>query len=159
MDALAVDGADECDPNLDLIKGFGRALVREKIVASAAKTFIILLGNKPPDEVKDVPVLGTRGKLPVEIVPFALPLARIRLSELGCDPILWMKDGQPGVTDNGNHILDCGIKPIADAVAFQARLKAIPGVVDTGLFLGMANVVLSGDENFNLVSEKTRNSP
>ncbi len=153
---LAVDGADECAPNLDLIKGFGRALVREKIVAAAAKTFIVLFGNKPPDDVKNVPILGTRGKLPVEIVPFAVPLARIRLSELGCDPILWMKDGKPGVTDNGNHILDCGIKPIADAAAFQARLREIPGVVDTGLFLGMANVVLSGDENFNLVSEKTR---
>ena len=153
---VAVDGADECDPNLDLIKGYGRALVREKIVAAAAKTFIILFGNKPPSDVKNVPVLGTKGKLPVEVVPFAVPLAKSRLRELGCDPILWMKEGKPGVTDNGNLILDCGIKPIADAAAFHARIREIPGVVDTGLFLGMANVVLIGDENFNLVSEKTR---
>ena len=153
---IAVDGADECDPNLDLIKGYGRALVREKIVAAAAKTFIILFGNKPPNDVKNVPILGTKGKLPVEVVPFAVPLAKKRLSELGCDPILWMKDGKPALTDNGNYILDCGIKPIADAASFQAKIRAIPGVVDTGLFLGMADVVLVGDENFNLVSEKKR---
>jgi ribose 5-phosphate isomerase A len=153
---VAVDGADECDPNLDLIKGYGRALVREKIVAAAAKRFIVIFGNKPPGDVKNVPALGTKGKLPVEVVPFAEPLARRRLRDLGCDPVLWMKDGKPGVTDNGNHILDCGIRPIADAADFNARIRAIPGVVDTGLFLGMAGVVLSGDENFNLVSEKKR---
>jgi ribose 5-phosphate isomerase A len=153
---VAVDGADECDPNLDLIKGYGRALVREKIVAAAAKTFVVLFGNKPPHDVKNVPVLGSKGKLPVEVVPFAVPLARRRLRDLGCDPVLWTKDGNPGVTDNGNHILDCGIKPIADAAAFHAHIRAIPGIVDTGLFLGMASVVLSGDENFNLVSERKR---
>src|SRR5262245_51146973 len=86
---LAVDGADECDPNLDLIKGYGRALVREKIVAAAAKTFVILFGNEPPHGVKDVPVLGSRGKLPVEVVPFAVPLVQSRLRDLGCDPVLW----------------------------------------------------------------------
>ncbi len=153
---VAVDGADECDPNLDLIKGYGRALVREKVVAAAAKTFIVLFGNKPPSDVKNVPVLGTKGKLPVEVVPFAVPLARQRLRDLGCDPVLWMKDGKVGVTDNGNHILDCGVKPILNAAGFHARIRDVPGVVDTGLFVGMANVVLSGDENFNLVSEKNR---
>ena len=153
---VAVDGADECDPNLDLIKGYGRALVREKVVAAAAKKFIVIFGTKPPNDVKNVPVLGTKGKLPVEVVPFAVPLARSRLRDLGCDPVLWMKDGKPGVTDNGNHILDCGIRPIGDAAAFQAQIREIPGVVDTGLFLGMAHVVLSGDENFNLVREANR---
>ena len=153
---IAVDGADECDPNLDLIKGFGRALVREKIVAASAKTFIILLGNKPPDDVKNVPILGTKGKLPVEVVPFALPLATRKLRDLGCNPILWMKDSKPGVTDNGNYILDCGIKTIPDAAKFEKQILDIAGVVDTGLFLGMADVVLVGDENFILVSEQTR---
>ena len=153
---IAVDGADECDPNLDMIKGYGRALVREKIVAAAAKMFIILYGDNPPGDVKTVPVLGTKGKLPVEVVPLAVPLAQRKLRELGCDPILWLKDGKTGVTDNGNHILDCGIKTIPNAREFHQKIRDIPGVLDTGLFLGMADVVLVGDKDFKLVSEKTR---
>ena len=116
---IAVDGADECDPNLDMIKGYGRALVREKIVAAAAKQFIILYGDNPPSDVKSVPVLGTKGKLPVEVVPLAVPLAQRKLREMGCDPILWMTGGKPAKTDNGNYILDCVIKPIKDAAAFH----------------------------------------
>jgi len=153
---LAVDGADECDPSLDLIKGYGRALVREKIVAAAAKKFVILYGDNPPSDVKTVPVLGTKGKLPVEVVPFAVPLAQRKLRDLGCDPVLWMKDGKAGVTDNGNQILDCGVKPMPNAREFHQRIREIPGVVDTGLFLGMADVVLVGDKDFNLVREANR---
>jgi ribose 5-phosphate isomerase A len=149
--AVTVDGADEVDPNLDLIKGYGRALIREKVVAAASKRLVILVG---PD--KEVPMLGSRGKLPVEVVPFALPVCRERLIALGCEPILWTEDGVPKKTDNGNYILDCKVGPILDAADFEARAEAIPGVVGTGLFLDMANVVLIGDENFNLVAEKTR---
>ncbi|HEY7313413.1 MAG TPA: ribose-5-phosphate isomerase RpiA [Gemmataceae bacterium] len=151
---LTVDGADEVDPHLDLIKGYGRALVREKIVAAASAKLVILVGPG-----KEVPVLGSRGKLPVEVVPFALPLCRQRLAKLGCTPVLYEVDGQPFVTDNGNHILDCAIAPILHPEQFEEHLRAIPGVVGTGLFLGMAHTVLVGDDHFNLVAEKQRTTP
>jgi ribose 5-phosphate isomerase A len=152
--ALDVDGANEVDPNLDLIKGYGRALVREKVVAAASRRLVILVGPG-----KEVPVLGSRGKLPVEVVPFALPLCRERLTKLGCNPVLYEQDGQPFVTDNGNHILDCGLAPILHPDEFEAHLRSIPGVVGTGLFLGMAHTVLVGDHHFNLVAEKQRKGP
>jgi ribose 5-phosphate isomerase A len=152
--ALTVDGADEVDPHLDLIKGYGRALVREKIVAAASRKLVILVGPG-----KEVPVLGSRGKLPVEVVPFALPLCRQRLAELGCNPVLYEEAGQAFVTDNGNYILDCAIAPILHPHQFEEHLRAIPGVVSTGLFLGMADTVLVGDDHFNLVTEKLRKTP
>jgi ribose 5-phosphate isomerase A len=149
---LTVDGADEVDPNLDLIKGYGRALVREKIVAASGRRLIILVG-----EEKLVPRLGTRGKLPVEVTPFALPLCERRLSELGCRPVPYLQAGVLFVTDNGNHILDCQIDPITDAVRLEQDLRAIPGVVGTGLFLGMADTVLVGDRNdFRMIEERQR---
>ena len=148
---VAVDGADEVDPNLDLIKGYGRAMVREKIVAASAKKFVILVG---PNKI--VPVLGSRGKLPVEVLAFALPLCLRRLRDLGLEPIPFEKDGLLFVSDNGNAILDCGVKPIARPAEMEASIRAIPGVVGTGLFLGMAHVVLIGDEQFNLTAERTR---
>ena len=150
---LAVDGADEVDPNLDLIKGYGRALVREKIVAAAAKRFVILVGPG-----KEVPVLGSRGNLPVEVVPFGLPLCRARLRDLGLDPVPCAANGQLLLTDNGNHILDCGTRPIADPASLEARIRAIPGVVGTGLFLGMADTVLVGDDHFRLLAERRRSA-
>jgi ribose 5-phosphate isomerase A len=150
--AVTIDGADEVDPNLDLIKGYGRALVREKIVAASSKQLIILVGQE-----KLVPRLGSRGKLPVEVVPFGLPLCERRLRDLGCHPVPCRKDGELFVTDNGNHIIDCEIAPIAAAAAFEQQILAIPGVVDTGLFLGTANVVLVGDDrDFRLVEERRR---
>jgi ribose 5-phosphate isomerase A len=151
--AVTVDGADEVDPNLDLIKGYGRALIREKVVAAASKKLVILVGPG-----KEVPILGTHGKLPVEVVPFALPVCRDRLKALNCDPILWSEGGQPKKTDNGNYILDCKVGPLLDAARFEAAAEAVPGVVGTGLFLGMASVVLVGDDKFNLTAEKTRPS-
>ena len=149
--AVAVDGADEVDPRLELIKGYGRALVREKIVAACAKRFVILVGQN-----KIVSVLGARGKLPVEVLPFALPLCLRRLRELGLDPVPFEKDGRLVLSDNGNAILDCGVQPIARPAELEAALRAIPGVVGTGLFLGMADVVLIGDEQFNLKEKRTR---
>lgn len=149
--ALTVDGADEVDPHLNLIKGYGRALVREKIVAAASHRLVILVGPG-----KEVPVLGSRGKLPIEVVPFAVPLCQHQLAKLGCKPILYEEAGKPFVTDNGNHILDCVIAPLLHPQQFEEQVRAIPGVVGTGLFLGMAERVLVGDDHFNLVAERQR---
>jgi ribose 5-phosphate isomerase A len=146
------DGADEVDPNLDLIKGYGRALVREKIVAASSRRLIILVG-----EEKLVPQLGTRGKLPIEVIPFAMSLCERRLSDLGCRPVPCRKDGRLFVTDNGNHILDCEIAPIHDALRLELDVRAIPGVVGTGLFLGMAETVLVGaKDDFRLIDKLHR---
>jgi len=152
--ALTVDGADEVDPSLNLIKGYGRALVREKIVAAASRYLVILIGPG-----KEVPVLGSRGKLPIEVVPFGVPLCQERLAKLGCNPVLYEEKGAPFVTDNGNYILDCAIAPILHPEQFEEHLRAIPGIVGTGLFLGMADRVLVGDEHFNLVAERQRAIP
>ena len=149
---MTVDGADEVDANLDLIKGYGRALVREKIVAASSRRLVILVGER-----KLVPRLGTRGKLPVEVTPFALPLCERRLRELGCRPIPYRQGDDLFVTDNGNHILDCQIDPIPSPLRLETDIRAIPGVVGTGLFLGIADTVLVGDrDNFRLIEEKQR---
>lgn len=149
---VTVDGADEVDPNLDLIKGYGRALLREKIVAASSRSLVILVGVE-----KLVPKLGTRGKLPVEVTPFGLPLCERRLLELGCKPILDVRAGRPFVSDNGNYIVDCEIEPLADARQLDLDIRAIPGVVGTGLFLNMADTVLVGDDDsFRLIEERRR---
>lgn len=134
---VTVDGADEVDPQLNLIKGYGGALVRERIVAAASRRQIILVGAE-----KLVATLGTRGKLPVEMIPFAEPLCRRRLQALGYRPELRREGGRPFVSDNGNLILDCGTGPLADPAVAEHTIRAIPGVVDTGLFLGTAHAVL-----------------
>lgn len=134
---VTLDGADEVDAGLDLIKGYGGALVREKIVAAASRRFIILVGRD-----KVVPVLGSRGKLPIEVVPFAAGFCRRRLTEEGYGPVLRTNGSAPVVTDNANLIFDCAVGPIADATRLDRSLRAIPGVVGTGLFLGMADTVL-----------------
>lgn len=134
---LTVDGADEVDPRLDLIKGYGGALVRERIVAAASRRLVIVVG-----EEKLVPALGTRGRLPVEVIPFACPLAMREMAALGCRPALRMSGGRPFVSDNGNWIIDCGVRPIEAPEAFASDLRRIPGVVDTGLVLGRADLVL-----------------
>jgi ribose 5-phosphate isomerase A len=137
---VAVDGADEVDPRLDLIKGYGGALLREKIVAAAARRFVVLVGAE-----KLVRTLGARGRLPVEVLRFAMPFCRRRLSELGLAPALRGPEGAPFVTDGGNLILDAAVTSIADPAALDATLRAIPGVVGTGLFVGMAHTVLVWD--------------
>ena len=139
---VAFDGSDEVDPNLDLIKGRGGALVREKIVAAASKKFVVLVG-----EDKLVATLGERGALPVEVVPFALGFCRRKLVALGCDPEpRKAADGSLYITDNGNPILDCHIHALDDPAGLERSILALPGVVDTGLFLGMADVVIVGDD-------------
>jgi ribose 5-phosphate isomerase A len=141
--ALTVDGADEVAPNLDLVKGFGGALVRERIVAAASRRQVILVGHD-----KLVTRLATRGRIPVEVVPFACALVVRRVRSLGLDPVVRLADGARFVSDNGNVTIDCGVStPLADARAarvLEAELRAIPGVVDTGLFLGTAERVLVG---------------
>jgi len=134
---VTVDGADEVDTRLDLIKGYGGALVREKVVAAASRRLVILVGRN-----KLVPVLGSRGKLPIEVVPFAAGFCRRRFAEAGYASVLRKNGTAPVVTDNANLILDCAVGPIADPLQLDGRLRSIPGVVGTGLFLGMAHTVL-----------------
>lgn len=137
------DGADEVDPNLDVIKGYGAALVREKIVAASSDRFYILVGAE-----KLVDELGARGKLPVEVVPFGVGLARRELQKLGYESVVRLADdNQPLATDNGNHILDCKVGPLADPAGLDIAIQALPGVVGTGLFVGMADVVVIQDGN------------
>jgi ribose 5-phosphate isomerase A len=137
---VAVDGADEVDPGSDLIKGYGGALLRERVVASVARRFVILVGAE-----KLVPVLGSRGRLPVEVVPFAAATARRRLETLGYPSDVRVADGQPVVTDNGNLLLDCRLGAMKDPRAVEAGVRAIPGVAATGLFLDMRPTVLVWD--------------
>jgi ribose 5-phosphate isomerase A len=137
---VVVDGADEVDPSLDLIKGLGGALVREKIVASACRRLVILVGTE-----KLVSALGEHGVLPVEVVPFGLAWCRRRLGRLGCTATPRQVDGKLFVSDNGNYVLDCKVPVLRDPPALEQALRAMPGIVGTGLFLGMAHTVLVDD--------------
>ena len=136
---LAVDGADEVDPDLNLIKGLGRALLREKIVEIQAKQFVVIV-----DESKIVPRLGTRGPLPVEITPFEAGTNVKWLNSLGCRAELWREaDGSLVVTDNGNYLALCRFEDgIPNAHALALVLAERPGVVEHGLFLEMASKVI-----------------
>jgi ribose 5-phosphate isomerase A len=138
---VTIDGADEVAPTLDLIKGYGGALVREKIVAAASQREIILVGRE-----KLVPVLGARGIVPVEVVPFGAPFCARRITALGWHANVRRVRDAPFVSDGGNYILDCGVGPLTDPQRFETAVRAIPGVIDTGLFLGIADCVLVGDE-------------
>jgi ribose 5-phosphate isomerase A len=134
-----IDGADEFDPGLRLIKGGGGALLREKIVASASKLFVVVA-----DSSKQVAVLG-KFPLPVEVIPFAQALLVKRISALGATVTL-REDayGNPFITDEGHHILDCRFGQIPDPPALARTLSDLPGVVEHGLFINMAGVVLLG---------------
>ena len=134
---LYIDGADEVGPGLALIKGGGGALLREKIVASAADRFIVVV-----DSTKVVPVLG-KFPLPVEVVKMALPLVERRLDDLGLRPKLRRHpDGSLYMTDEDNFILDCACGAIPEPEETAAEIRGIVGVVEHGLFLGMASMVL-----------------
>lgn len=137
---VTVDGADEVDPEGNLIKGYGGALVREKVVATASGRLVILVGPE-----KLVPVLGSRGRLPVEVIPFALGPVSRRLTALGHAPRVREHDGRPFVSDNGNLVLDCDIGPLAAPAELDAALRGIPGVVGTGLFVGFRPTVVIED--------------
>jgi ribose 5-phosphate isomerase A len=135
--AVTVDGADEVDPKLRLIKGGGGALLREKIVASATRQEIIVA-----DASKQVAKLG-KFPLPVEVIKFAEALVAKRIRALGAD-VQQRKgpDGKPFLTDENNHILDCHFGVIEDADRLARQLSDMPGVVEHGLFIGLASVVL-----------------
>ena len=138
---LTIDGADEVHVGtLDLIKGLGGALVREKIVAAASRRMIVIV-----DESKLVARLGGV-RLPVEVVRFGWQATLRHLQRAGAQGVLRERDGAPFVTDNGNYIIDCQLD-IADPAAVEARLNAIPGVVMSGLFIGIATRVIAGTES------------
>ncbi len=140
---LTIDGADEADPDLNLIKGGGGALLREKIVAQESRRVIIVA-----DDSKLVTRLGTGRAVPVEVLPFGW-LSQLRyLQSLDTQVELrHFADGSPFVTDSGNWILDCSIGPIADVAALAARLNARAGIVEHGLFLGLAtDLIVAGKE-------------
>lgn len=135
--AVTVDGADEVDPKLRLIKGGGGALLREKIVASASRQLVIVA-----DGSKQVPILG-RFPLPVEVIRFSRALVAKRIAALGAQVQLRTEaDGKPFLTDENNYILDCHFGEIRDPEALARHLSDMPGVVEHGLFIGMASVVL-----------------
>jgi ribose 5-phosphate isomerase A len=137
---IVIDGADEVDPRLNLIKGRGGALLREKIVALAGKRFVVIV-----DESKRVPKLGEHAPIPVEVVPFGWQTTRRRLEELGFSCELRGSE-TPYVTDGGNLILDCHVPPSVDLAdpAVAGSIKAQTGVVEHGLFLGVADTVIVG---------------
>src|SRR5512136_2142335 len=135
---LTFDGADEVDPALNLIKGGGGALLREKLVAQASRREIIIV-----DESKLSPALGTHWAVPVEVVPFGWRTQYVYLESLGARPTLRLgTDGAPFVTDQGNYILDSAFGPITDPVSLGASLDARTGIVCHGLFLGIADEVI-----------------
>jgi ribose 5-phosphate isomerase A len=131
---LTIDGADEVGPNLVLIKGQGGALLHEKIVARVSRREIII-----GDESKLVEVLGTKFPLAVEVIPFGWGTYLEVLRELGCEPVLRMSGERPYITDEGNYIVDCRFARIDDPVALEREINLIPGVVDNGLFIGLAS--------------------
>jgi ribose 5-phosphate isomerase A len=140
---VTVDGADEIDPELRLIKGLGGALLREKIVAQNSARMVVIA-----DASKTSARLGTKSPLPVEVTPFGFETHEAFLRSLGATPTLRRKDDAAFVTDNGNYIYDCKFQsPIADPVALEAKLKGRAGVVETGLFIGIAAVTLVADED------------
>lgn len=135
---VTIDGADEVDPGMNLIKGLGGALLREKIVAAASVSEIIIV-----DESKTVEKLGTKAPLPVEVLQFGHLKTAYGLKRQGCEPVLRMKDGKPFVTDGGNFIYDCRFpEGINRAFFLQQALDTIPGVVECGLFLNMVAAVI-----------------
>jgi ribose 5-phosphate isomerase A len=138
---LTIDGADEVDKQLDMIKGGGGALTREKIVASAAKQVVIVA-----DETKLVEKLGTTFRVPLEVLPFALATVSAGIKKLGGKPFLRESKGKVGavVTDNGNYIIDVDFGAIDNAEALNQQLELIPGVIETGLFIGLADIIYLG---------------
>lgn len=148
---LTVDGADEVTPDLDLIKGMGGALLREKIVASASRRLVIIV-----DEGKLVEGLGRRSPLPVEVAAFGWQLHLPFLASLGARPTLREEtDGAPYTTDNGNYVIDCDFPDgIDDPEALEEALRVRVGVVETGLFLGMTDRVIVGTPDGTRVLEQ-----
>lgn len=145
---LTIDGADEIDINLNMIKGGGAALLREKIVASASKEEIIIVSHE-----KFVKQLGSF-PLPVEVIPFGWQVIFNQLETLGGSPDLRLKQGQPLLTDQGNYIIDCRFRQIIDAAQLEQRLNMIPGVVENGLFTGLCTRMIMAEGEKIVVKER-----
>jgi ribose 5-phosphate isomerase A len=147
---IAVDGADEVDPKLRLIKGRGAAHLREKCVAAAAKHFVVVV-----DEQKVVKTLSTQ--VPVEVLPFAIMPVMAQLRRLGCEPVIReavKKDG-PVITDNGNFVVDCKFAEIKNPGQLEAAIAEIPGVMESGLFCGFAaktTVIVGGEKKCKVIT-------
>jgi len=151
---ITIDGADEVDPQLRLIKGGGGALLREKIIATASKKMVVVA-----DSSKLVPALG-KFPLPVEIIPFARTVLEKKIAALGASCKLRSRtDGAPFVTDEGHHILDCSFGKIADPPALARSLSNMPGVVEHGLFIGIAKLAMIGKKSSVIEISPTRARP
>jgi ribose 5-phosphate isomerase A len=137
---VTVDGADEVDLLGNVVKGLGGALLRERVLAECSDLWVLCVGRD-----KRVARVGERRVLPVEVVPFAVPFCQRKIESLGYPNQLRQHDASPFVTDNGNHILDCRIEPTMDPLAIYSQIRPLPGVVETGLFLGFAPVVITQD--------------
>jgi len=146
---LTIDGADEVDPDFNLVKGMGGALVREKIVASMSKKEIIIV-----DDSKLVEKLGTKSPLPVEVVQFGTSFLIDKLSAFGCEPVLRMRNDRPMLSDNKNHIIDCRFSEIGNPVKLDTDICRLPGVIDTGLFVGLTDMVIVAGREGVKVLEK-----
>ena len=144
---ITIDGADEIDKDLNMIKGGGAALLREKIVASASREEIIIVSSE-----KFVNQLGSF-PLPVEVIPFGWQVIFNQLETLGGIPDLRLNKGQPLLTDQGNYILDCRFRQIIDAVQLEQRLNMIPGVVENGLFTALCSRMIMADGEKIVVKE------
>jgi len=147
---VTVDGADEVSPDLDLVKGLGGALVREKIVARASRCVVIVV-----DETKLVERLGTHAVIPIEVIPLATEPVLRHLAGWGGQPAVREKDGKPFVSDNGNLVIDWKRDPIEQPSPLERQIKEITGVVDSGLFCGIADmVIVAGSAGFRKLLRK-----
>jgi ribose 5-phosphate isomerase A len=147
---VTIDGADEIDPSFHMIKGGGGALTREKLVALASDARIIVV-----DEPKLVETLGQTRSLPVEVLPFAWRMSARHLSSLGSKPVLRRTGEAVFITDNGNYILDCEFGPIADPPSLEKSIRLLPGVVECGLFISIADkVIIAFDDRVEVRSRQ-----
>ena len=145
---VAIDGADQVDARFNLIKGGGGALLKEKIVANAARRFIVIV-----DVGKQVPVLGSPIPIPIEVVPFGWPKTLQLVAPLGSQVSLRQRDGSAFVTDNGHYILDLEVPEISQPSELEIRLNQIPGVVENGIFTGMTSTLIVGTDQGSEVYE------
>jgi ribose 5-phosphate isomerase A len=147
---LTIDGADQIEEgSLNLIKGLGGAMLREKIVAEASARMIVVA-----DHTKRVQQLGGATPLPVELIPFGAEIALEKLRALGCKAALRQLGDREFLTDGGNFVADCSFARISDAASLQSQLKAITGVVETGLFVGLASQAILGSDGGVMVLER-----
>ncbi|WP_313801698.1 ribose-5-phosphate isomerase RpiA [Cytobacillus sp.] len=145
---IAIDGADEVDPHFNLIKGGGGSLLREKLVDAHAKQLIIIA-----DESKLVQQLG-KFPLPVEVVPFGWEVTAQKIAQLGAVPELRRREGEIFVSNNGNYILDCTFDVILNPQELHKQLKLLLGVVETGLFIDMTDMVIIGGDDVRILHKK-----